>query len=70
MYDVIGKDIVEMNDEARMRATAHELCKKIQPNSIHGIKERNERIITILMDKFGISRERAEEVFMNNNSSV
>ena len=56
-------------DEKKMRIRAHELCRKIQTNSIKGINERNEKIISALMDEFGISREKAEEVFMNNNSS-
>ena len=56
-------------DEKKMRIRAHELCRKIQTNSIKSINERNEKIISALIDEFGISREKAEEVFMNNNSS-
>jgi len=30
-------------DEKKMRIRAHELCRKIQTNSIKGINERNEK---------------------------
>lgn len=55
-----------MPDERVIKQRAHELCKKYQANQ-YTMKDRNEKIIFILMEEFKIDREYATRCFLHNN---
>ena len=55
-----------MPDERTIKDRAHQLCKKYLANQ-YTIKDRNEKIISILMEEFQIDREYATKCFLHNN---
>lgn len=55
-----------MPDEIKIKMRAKELCRAYKANQ-YTIKERNEKIISILMEEFNISRDYATECFLHNN---
>lgn len=55
-----------MPDEIVIKKRARELCKKYPANQ-YTIKDRNEKIISILIEEFQIDREYATKCFLHNN---
>lgn len=54
-----------MQDEIRIKLRAQELCKEHSANQ-YTVKERNEKIISILMKEFEIDEEHATKCFLYN----
>lgn len=55
-----------MPDEQIIKLRAHELCINITANK-YTVQDRNRRIISILMEEFGIDEDYATECFLHNN---
>lgn len=53
-------------EERKIKIRAHQLCQQFSANQ-YTASDRNEKIIKILMEEFGIDRKYAEYCFMNNN---
>lgn len=52
----------------QIRERAEELCKIFAPSDAGNLNAGNEFIIMILMKEFSITREEAEEHFINNKT--